>query len=70
MSEISQEQTIINMLRKAGNKGVENFKFPQRHILKYSSRISDLRNDGVNIYCERQYRKGRATGVWKYYINE
>lgn len=59
------------MLRKAGNKGVENYKFPAARILKYSSRIADLRKSGYNIYCERVVlRNGTITNVYKYYLDE
>lgn len=70
MSNLSQTSTILKLLRKAGNKGVANHIFPANKILKYSSRITELREQGYNIYCERQYYKGRATGVYLYYLNE
>lgn len=67
---ISQSEKIIKLLRQAGSKGVANYKFPEARILRYSSRIRELRQDGFNIYCERQSINGRATGVWMYYLNE
>lgn len=68
---MSQESTILKLLRKAGSKGVPNYVFPANRILKYSSRITDLRNDGYNIYCERVFLpNGRATNVYRYYLDE
>ena len=61
----SQCSKILKML-KAHPDGVANYKFPQAGILKYSSRITDLRHDGHEIMAERQFIKGRATGVWLY----
>lgn len=71
MSEISQCAKIIKLLRKAGKHGVENHKFPAHRILRYSSRIDELRKDGYNILCERIYLKnGSATNTYKYYLIE
>ena len=71
MSKLSQEERLLKMLRAAGNKGVPNYEFPKNQILRYSARIGDLRNDGHNIYCEREYLpNGRASGVFRYYLNE
>jgi hypothetical protein len=67
---MSQEARLLKALRKAGKHGVENFKFPQMHILRYSARIGDLRSQGFNIYCERVYHHGKATGTFKYYLSE
>lgn len=68
---MSQESTILKLLRKAGNKGVPNYVFPRHRILKYSSRITDLRQEGHDIYCERDYLpNGRASNVFRYYLNE
>ena len=68
---MSQTDTILKLLRKAGNKGVPNYDFPKHHILKYSSRITDLRKQGFNIYCERVLlRNGRWSGVYRYYLGE
>lgn len=67
----SQEETIIKMLRKAGSRGVPNYKFPEHRILRYSSRIRELRLEGFNILAERQkLPNGRSTGVWLYYLIE
>lgn len=71
MSNLSQHSLILKMLRKAGRKGVPNYKFPQHRILNYKARLSELRQDGENIYCERQKLKnGRWSNVWQYYLLE
>ena len=58
------------MLRKAGKHGLENYKFPQQGILRYSARIADLRAEGFNVYCERVVVDGRHTGTFKYFLIE
>ena len=71
MSELSQSSKVLKMLREAGNKGVANYEFPRHRILRLSARLGELRAEGYNIYCERQrLPNGRATNVWRYYINE
>lgn len=71
MVQLSQEARILKMLRKAGKRGVENYQFPKHRILRLSARLGELRQQGYNIYCERQYLpNGRATSVWKYYLVE
>lgn len=67
---MSQTTKLLQMLRQNKIRGVENYKFPQRQILRYSARIADLRADGYNIYCERVVINGRATGTFKYYLIE
>lgn len=70
MSE-AQTTTMLKMLRKAGNKGVENYKFPQARILRYSQTVKTLREQGFDIQLARTYLpNGRATNVWKYYLTE
>jgi hypothetical protein len=68
---MSQSTTIIKELRKAGNKGVTN-KALSNISLKYSSRIAELRQEGFNIYCERQpfFMSKRLSNTYKYYLNE
>ena len=66
---LSQAEKIIKQLRDAGSKGVENYKLAN-YNLGYRGRITELRQDGYNIYCERQRINGRATGVWIYYLTE
>lgn len=66
---LSQAEKIIKQLREAGSKGVPNYTLAN-YNLGYRGRITELRQDGYNIYCERQRINGRATGVWLYYLNE
>jgi len=67
---MSQATQLLKMLRKAGKHGVENYKFPEAKILRYSGRIAELRAEGFNIYCERVFVKGRATGTFRYFLDE
>lgn len=68
---MSQSSTIIKMLRKAGQRGVYNYQFPEARILRYSSRIRELRADGYNIVCERiKLPNGRVTSVFRYILIE
>lgn len=62
----SQSTKVLNMLRAAGKRGLENYKFPQAQILCYTKRISELRDSGHNILTERVYVDGRATGTFRY----
>lgn len=66
---LSQADKILKQLRDAGSRGVENYKLAE-YNLGYRGRITELRQDGYNIYCERQRINGRATGVWIYYLTE
>ena len=66
MSE-SQNTKVLKMLKKAGQRGVPNYKFPESHILRYSARIGDLRKD-YDIICEREYHHGHATGIFRYIL--
>ena len=68
VSKQSQGSKIIKLLKKY-KRGVPNYRLSQC-ALKYTSVISELRRDGYNIYAERQYRNGRATGTWLYYLND
>ena len=67
---MSQTTKLLNMLRKAGKHGIENYKFPQQGILRYSARIGELRAEGFNIYCERLVVRGHFTGTYKYFLIE
>jgi len=68
---MSQSAELLKMLKKAGKRGVPNYKFPQHHILRYSARIADLRALGFNIpEPERQRHWGRLTGVYVYRLIE
>ena len=67
---ITQEGRILKMLQDAGSRGVENHKLAS-YNLGYRSRITELRQDGYNIFCERQtLPNGKMSGVWKYYLTE
>lgn len=66
---LSQADKILKQLREAGSRGVENYKLAE-YNLGYRGRITELRQDGYNIYCERQRINGRATGVFIYYLTE
>jgi len=64
---MSQTTTMLKMLRTAGQKGVSNYDFTNQRILRYSSRIAELRHDGYNILTERvQLDNGRYTNVFRY----
>jgi hypothetical protein len=68
MDNTSQATKIFQAIKNSN--GIENWKLA-RIALNYRGRISELRQDGHNIYCERQVdRHGRWTGTWKYYLNE
>jgi hypothetical protein len=67
---MSQTSSILKALKEAGNKGLTNYNL-SGISLKYTNRISELRQSGNNIYTERQYLpNGRATGTWRYYLND
>lgn len=68
-SKLDQATRILRAIKKSGSRGVANYEL-SRISLKYSSRITELRKDGHNIYAERQVVNGRCTGTWKYYLNE
>ena len=64
---MSQLNVMTKMLKKAGKRGVYNYQFAQIGILRYNARITDLRQDGLNILCERvKLPNGRSTGVFRY----
>lgn len=68
---MSQTTKVLKMLRKAGQRGVPNYKFYSNRILRPSARIAELRADGYNIIAERQHLpNGRATNVWNYVLIE
>lgn len=67
---LTQSGKILKQLREAGNRGVENYKLAN-YNLGYRSRITELREDGYNIYCERvKLPNGKSTNVFKYYLTE
>lgn len=70
MDKESQQGRILKELKKFKAKGVPNYRFPQMGILRYSSRITELRKDGHNIQAVRQYFNGHASHVFHYFLNE
>ena len=66
---VTQAGRILRSLKVAGSKGVPNYKLAE-YNLGYRARITELRQDGHDITCHRQYVNGRATGVWIYYLND
>lgn len=67
----SQQTKVLRALRKAGQRGVPNYWFPEHRILRLSARLGELRAEGYNIVAERQYLpNGRATNVWNYILIE
>ncbi len=70
MSEVLTQHGKILRVLKQNPKGTPNYKFTDMHILDYTARISELRKDGHNIYCERVKRDGKATGTFLYFLND
>lgn len=66
---VSKTERILQQLREAGNKGVENYKLAE-YNLGYRGRITELRQSGYNIYCEQQRINGKVTGTFIYYLTE
>lgn len=68
---MSQTAQVLKMLQKAGQKGVPNYEFPKHRILRSSARLGELRAQGYDILCERDYLpNGRATNVFRYILIE
>lgn len=65
----TQAQSILNLIRQNNAKGTENWRLVEIS-LKYSSRISELRQKGYDIYSTRTKVNGKPTGTWLYFINE
>lgn len=69
-NSLTQETKVLRAIQDAGAHGVENWKL-SRIALKYTGVISRLRQDGYNIYAERQTLKnGRVSNTWKYFLHE
>jgi hypothetical protein len=58
----NQCRTILALLRERGNQGVTNAEL-SRIALKYTSRISDLRDSGHDVRC---FMEGGG-GVYRYH---
>lgn len=68
---MSQTSKVLKMLKKAGSRGVMNYEFPKKRILRYSARLGELRNEGYNIVAERvKLPNGRSTNVFRYILIE
>lgn len=67
---MSQTETVLRMLRKRPVHGVRNYEFADTGILRYSSRICELRRQGYHITSERLFYDGKATGTYVYKIVE
>lgn len=64
---LSQTGRILKLIKQGG---VANFEL-SRISLKYSSRISELRQEGHKIIAIRQVLpNGHASNVWRYYLKE
>ena len=51
---MSQRLTVLQYLRQAGDRGVTNGFFADKHILRYSARVHELRDLGFIIRTEKQ----------------
>jgi len=58
----NQCRTILTLLKQRGNQGATNAEL-SRIALKYTSRISDLRDAGHDIRC---FQEGNG-GVYRYH---
>lgn len=67
---MSQEQRVLEFLKRRKVIGVKNHEFPNIGILRYSARLSDLRKKGHHITCERLYKNGKATGTFIYRLTD
>lgn len=65
----TSQATKIYRLIKNNKRGIANYELA-RISLKYSSRISELRQEGHNIVAQRVWKDGRWTGTWLYYLIE
>lgn len=64
----SQTARILKALKQKG--GVANYEL-SRISLKYSSRISELRQDGHKVLAVRQLdHAGHMSGTWRYYLKD
>ena len=65
---MSQTNAVMKLCKRIN--GATNWELS--HVsLKYSSRIAELRGDGINVQAVRQQLpNGRYTNTWRYYIKE
>lgn len=68
----TQINKAYKLLKKAGTKGVKNYEFTNRGLLRYSHYIKKLRDDwGVHITAERlKLKNGRWSNVWLYTMED
>lgn len=66
---MNQSEKVLAMLKRKRPFGVKNYEFTDAKILRYSSRINELRKQH-RITCERLYSKGKATSVYLYRLIE
>lgn len=69
MDSLTQETKILNRIKSNGKKGAANWEL-SRIALCYTKVISNLRKDGYNIITSREFKNGRATGTFRYSLEE
>lgn len=50
----SQEKKILELLQKAGERGVHSFDLYQMYMPRFAVRINELRNKGYKIESKRE----------------
>jgi dimeric dUTPase (all-alpha-NTP-PPase superfamily) len=63
-TKLTQAQRILKAVKNS--KGVTNWEL-SKISLDYTARISELRKDGHNIRCFRDWKNDRATQTFRYY---
>ena len=58
---MTQRLSVLQYLRQAGERGVTNGFFADKHILRYSARIWELREEGFEIRTEAKAGTVRFT---------
>lgn len=58
----NQCRRILALLKERGNEGATNYELA-KHALKYTSRISDLRDAGWRILCTAE---DPVRGIYRY----
>lgn len=53
MTKLTKKQLTLNLLRSAGDTGVDNRELNHAGIWRYSARIKELRDEGYNIRTVR-----------------
>lgn len=64
---LTQTDKVLKLIKN--NPGITNYQLAQT-ALKYSSRIAELRQDGYLIRAERVWKDGKATGTYRYFLDE